>query len=42
MSTSDAAGKLFFSVDTWTRQLEAFLEQVVREPAYVAGNSLGG
>ncbi|KAG2445634.1 hypothetical protein HXX76_000244 [Chlamydomonas incerta] len=39
---SDDSGKLFFSVDTWTRQLEAFLEQVVGEPAYVAGNSLGG
>ncbi|KAG2483341.1 hypothetical protein HYH03_017789 [Edaphochlamys debaryana] len=33
---------LFYSVETWTRQLEDFLEQVVGEPAYVAGNSLGG
>ncbi|KAG2453714.1 hypothetical protein HYH02_001926 [Chlamydomonas schloesseri] len=41
-SSGSSSQKLFFSVDTWTRQLEAFLEQVVGEPAYVAGNSLGG
>ncbi|EFJ51045.1 hypothetical protein VOLCADRAFT_79935 [Volvox carteri f. nagariensis] len=33
---------LYYSVDTWTRQLEDFLEQCVGEPVYVAGNSLGG
>ncbi|KXZ47460.1 hypothetical protein GPECTOR_35g898 [Gonium pectorale] len=33
---------LYYSVDTWTTQLEQFLEQCVGEPAYVAGNSLGG
>ncbi|GFR43641.1 hypothetical protein Agub_g4742, partial [Astrephomene gubernaculifera] len=33
---------LYYSVDTWARQLEAFLEQCVGEPAVVVGNSLGG
>ncbi|GIL98314.1 hypothetical protein Vretimale_3708 [Volvox reticuliferus] len=33
---------LRYSVETWTRQLEGFLEQCVGEPAYVVGNSLGG
>lgn len=33
---------LCYSVDTWTDQVLAFLKDVVGEPAYVAGNSLGG
>lgn len=41
-SNRDATGALAYSIDTWTEQLVSFMEQVVAEPAYVAGNSLGG
>eukprot|EP01024_Parvocaulis_polyphysoides_P073072 TRINITY_DN9365_c0_g3_i1.p1 TRINITY_DN9365_c0_g3~~TRINITY_DN9365_c0_g3_i1.p1 ORF type:complete len:455 (+),score=75.50 TRINITY_DN9365_c0_g3_i1:22-1365(+) len=30
------------SVDNWTEQLRDFVEEVVKEPVYVVGNSLGG
>lgn len=33
---------LCYSVDTWRDQITGFLEQVVGEPAYLVGNSLGG
>mmetsp|Transcript_16305 Transcript_16305/g.53112 ORF Transcript_16305/g.53112 Transcript_16305/m.53112 type:complete len:354 (-) Transcript_16305:289-1350(-) len=33
---------LDYSADTWSRQLEAFVGSVVKEPVVVAGNSLGG
>ena len=41
-ATQDDSGSLSYSIDMWTEQLVCFLEQVVAEPAYVAGNSLGG
>lgn len=34
--------RLCYSVDTWSNQIQHFLESVVREPAYLIGNSLGG
>ena len=37
----DATG-LAFSVELWAAQVSAFLAEVVGEPAFVAGNSLGG
>ncbi|CAM9481957.1 unnamed protein product [Ectocarpus sp. 4 AP-2014] len=33
---------LCYSVDMWTEQVLAFINEVIGEPAYVAGNSLGG
>ncbi|CAM9193935.1 unnamed protein product [Laminaria digitata] len=33
---------LCYSVDTWTEQVLAFIDEVIGRPAYVAGNSLGG
>lgn len=36
------SGPLRFSADTWTEQLYHFIEEKIGEPAYVAGNSLGG
>ncbi|CAN0015657.1 unnamed protein product [Pylaiella littoralis] len=33
---------LCYSVDMWTEQVRAFIDEVIGEPAYVAGNSLGG
>jgi hypothetical protein len=30
-------GPLFYSIDTWTRELSEFVQQVVQRPAYVAG-----
>ncbi|GLC45073.1 hypothetical protein PLESTB_001465600 [Pleodorina starrii] len=37
-----ASAGLYYSVDTWTRQLEEFVQSCIGEPVYVAGNSLGG
>lgn len=38
----DGTASLAYSIDMWTEQLVGFMEEVVAEPAYVAGNSLGG
>ena len=38
----DGTASLTYSIDMWTEQLVSFMEQVVAEPAYVTGNSLGG
>jgi pimeloyl-ACP methyl ester carboxylesterase len=38
--TADDA--LVYSVKTWQQQIEAFIEEVITEPVYLAGNSLGG
>lgn len=37
-----AEEELRLSIDTWTDLLEDFIREVVREPVYVVGNSLGG
>lgn len=34
--------KLYYSIDTWTSQIEHFIETYIGEPAYIVGNSLGG
>ncbi|KAL3140722.1 hypothetical protein ABBQ32_005278 [Trebouxia sp. C0010 RCD-2024] len=34
--------RLCFSIETWTHQLTDFVEQVIQQPVYLAGNSLGG
>lgn len=31
-----------YSTEMWTKQIQHFIENVVGEPAYVVGNSLGG
>ncbi|XP_057524446.1 pheophytinase, chloroplastic [Amaranthus tricolor] len=36
------AEKLVYSVDLWKDQVQYFIEQVIGEPVYVVGNSLGG
>ncbi|KAK9839381.1 hypothetical protein WJX84_005938 [Apatococcus fuscideae] len=41
-ANSDESGTLAYSIDMWTEQLVSFMEEVVAEPAFVAGNSLGG
>lgn len=33
---------LVLSVETWMEQIVSFIEDVVKEPCYLAGNSLGG
>jgi len=38
----EGEGALCYSIDTWTRQMAEFVRDVIRAPAYVAGNSLGG
>ncbi len=38
----DASGSLAYSIDMWTEQLTGFMDEMVGEPAFVAGNSLGG
>jgi alpha-beta hydrolase superfamily lysophospholipase len=38
--TADDA--LVYSVKTWQQQIETFIEEVITEPVYLAGNSLGG
>lgn len=39
---ADAAPGVRYSVDTWRDQVEHFLLERVRAPAFLAGNSLGG
>lgn len=36
------AQELAYSVDLWQEQVQDFVEQVIGEPVYVVGNSLGG
>ncbi|XP_044489505.1 pheophytinase, chloroplastic-like [Mangifera indica] len=36
------ASELVFSMDLWRDQVRYFIEEVIREPVYVVGNSLGG
>ncbi|XP_010694677.2 pheophytinase, chloroplastic [Beta vulgaris subsp. vulgaris] len=36
------AEELVYSVDLWKDQVQYFIEQVIGEPVYVVGNSLGG
>ncbi|URE33311.1 alpha/beta hydrolase fold [Musa troglodytarum] len=36
------ARELVYSIDLWREQVQHFVEQVIGEPVYVVGNSLGG
>ncbi|KAL2896332.1 Pheophytinase chloroplastic [Bienertia sinuspersici] len=36
------AEELVYSVDLWREQVQYFIEEVIGEPVYVVGNSLGG
>ncbi|KAJ6302920.1 hypothetical protein OIU77_016916 [Salix suchowensis] len=36
------ANELVFSMDLWRDQVQYFVEEVIGEPVYVVGNSLGG
>ncbi|KAL8542207.1 hypothetical protein ACS0TY_003173 [Phlomoides rotata] len=36
------AKELVFSVDLWRDQVRYFIEEVIKEPVYLVGNSLGG
>lgn len=36
------ASELVYSVDLWRDQIQNFVDQVIGEPVYVVGNSLGG
>ncbi|XP_021736483.1 pheophytinase, chloroplastic-like [Chenopodium quinoa] len=36
------AEELVYSVDLWRDQVQSFIEQVIGEPVYIVGNSLGG
>lgn len=36
------ASELAYSVDLWRDQVQNFVEQVIGEPVYIVGNSLGG
>ncbi|KAG2569258.1 pheophytinase, chloroplastic-like isoform X1 [Panicum virgatum] len=36
------AEELVYSVDLWQNQVQHFIEEVIREPVYIVGNSLGG
>ncbi|CAK9201361.1 unnamed protein product [Sphagnum troendelagicum] len=36
------AAELAYSVDIWREQVQSFVDQVIGEPVYVIGNSLGG
>ncbi|KAL5981066.1 hypothetical protein ACLOJK_028986 [Asimina triloba] len=40
--TAPWASELVYSMDLWQDQVREFIEQVIGEPIYVAGNSLGG
>ncbi|XP_010279530.1 PREDICTED: pheophytinase, chloroplastic-like [Nelumbo nucifera] len=40
--TEPWADKLVYSIDLWRDQVQHFVEQVIGEPVYVVGNSLGG
>ncbi|XP_062228842.1 pheophytinase, chloroplastic [Phragmites australis] len=36
------AEELVYSIDLWHKQVQHFIEEVIREPVYIVGNSLGG
>ncbi|PQQ20945.1 pheophytinase chloroplastic [Prunus yedoensis var. nudiflora] len=36
------ASELVYSIDLWQDQVRYFIEEVIGEPVYIAGNSLGG
>lgn len=36
------AKELVYSVDLWREQVRYFIEEVIKEPVYIVGNSLGG
>ncbi|KAG4386982.1 hypothetical protein AAZX31_11G146800 [Glycine max] len=40
--TKPWATKLVYSVDLWQDQVRCFIEEVIGEPVYLVGNSLGG
>ncbi|XP_061344889.1 pheophytinase, chloroplastic-like [Gastrolobium bilobum] len=40
--TEPWATKLVYSVDLWQEQVRYFIEEVIGEPVYLVGNSLGG
>ncbi|KAK4748945.1 hypothetical protein SAY87_015531 [Trapa incisa] len=40
--TEPWANKLVYSADLWQDQVRYFVEEVIGEPVYIAGNSLGG
>ncbi|XP_020214939.1 pheophytinase, chloroplastic [Cajanus cajan] len=40
--TEPWATKLVYSIDLWQEQVRYFIEEVIGEPVYVVGNSLGG
>lgn len=40
--TEPWANQLVYSIDLWQDQVRYFIEEVIKEPVYLAGNSLGG
>lgn len=40
--TEPWANKLVYSIDLWQDQVQYFVEEVIKEPVYIVGNSLGG
>ncbi|TKY67950.1 Pheophytinase [Spatholobus suberectus] len=40
--TEPWAAELVYSMDLWQEQVRYFIEEVIREPVYIVGNSLGG
>ncbi|KAG6575713.1 Pheophytinase, chloroplastic, partial [Cucurbita argyrosperma subsp. sororia] len=40
--TEPWASELVYSIDLWQDQVRYFIEQVIGEPVYIVGNSLGG
>ncbi|XP_009764564.1 pheophytinase, chloroplastic isoform X1 [Nicotiana tabacum] len=36
------AKELVYSIDLWKEQVHYFIEEVIKEPVYIVGNSLGG
>ncbi|XAR54413.1 hypothetical protein NMG60_11029526 [Bertholletia excelsa] len=40
--TESWADELVYSIDLWRDQVQFFVEEVIKEPVYIVGNSLGG
>ncbi|XP_071720039.1 pheophytinase, chloroplastic [Rutidosis leptorrhynchoides] len=40
--TEPWADNLVYSIDLWQEQVQYFIEEVIKEPVYIVGNSLGG
>lgn len=40
--TEPWADELVYSIDLWQEQVRYFIEEVIKEPVYIVGNSLGG